>query len=267
MLQYLRTTKIFDFVKSLKIITLSLLFCLSAVNAQNFDINLFREFVKMRVGEGEPVYWYCIGEIYEFPSGKLIAKVEGIDTAKVVKSESTETKVLQLSRKIFFYRDPVTNEILREYNGQKVEPIAYPYQMITYELRDGKMYSTVIQGKQPRIQKITSEGKNIVRKFGDLIVISSPLFINTPNYKAYENYDFFIEPEGIKRAPRYQLSWNRRSFLPSFFGGGDSVFQLVAYRVEKYEQLPASIRQVLEKEAPMWMKPPENLKEIEDLQR
>ncbi len=250
-----------------KAVILLLLMCFSTVRAQDFDLNLFREFVKMRVGEGEPVYWYCIGEIYEFPSGKLIAKVEGIDTARLIKSESTETKVLQLSRKIFFYRDPVTNEVMRVYNGQKVEPIAYPYQMITYELKDGKMYSTVVQGRQPRIQRITSDGKNIVRRFGNLIVISSPLFINTPNYKAYENYDFFIEPEGIKGAPRYQLSWNRRSLLPAFFGGGDSVFQLVAYRVENYEELPVSIRQVLEKEAPMWMKPPENLKEIEELQK
>lgn len=53
---------------------------------------LFSQFVDMRVGTGEPVYWYCIGEVYEYPSGKLVAKVEGIDTARLIPAESTETK-------------------------------------------------------------------------------------------------------------------------------------------------------------------------------
>ncbi|MCS6874720.1 MAG: DUF1838 family protein [Pyrinomonadaceae bacterium] len=233
--------------------------------AQNFTEELFKTFVEMRVGKGEPVYWYCIGEIYEFPSGKLIAKVEGIDTAKILTSESTATRAVQLSRKIFFYRNPTTNEILREYNGLKVEPIAYPYQLIIYELKDGRIISTVTQGKNPKIQRISSSAGTIVRRFDELLVFSSPLFIDSPNYKAYENYDFFIQPDNIK--PKYQLSWFRRSLLPSFFGGKDSVFQLVAYRVDKYEELPASIREVLEKEARMWMQPPKDLKEIEELQK
>lgn len=237
----------------------------ASLQAQNFTEELFRKFVEMRAGKGEPVYWYCIGEIYEFPSGKLIAKVEGIDAARIDLTQSTANRVVQLSRKIFFYKDSSTNEILREYNGQKVEPIAYPYQLITYELKNGKLFTTVVQGKNPRIQKISSTAENIVRRFGELIVFSSPLFINTPNYKAYENYDFFIQPDGVN--PKYQLSWVRRSLLPTFFGAGDSVFQLVAYRVDKYQDLPASIKQVLEKEARMWMQPPKDIKEIEELQR
>jgi len=235
--------------------------------SEKFTPELFREFTEMRVGAGEPVYWYCVGEIYEYPGGKLLAKVEGVDTARRIKSESNATRVLQLSRKIFFYRDAATNEVLKTYNGQNVEPIAYPYQQITYELKDGKMEASVVQGKQPRIQRITSTAENRVRRFGDLTIFSAPLFLNFGSYQAYENYDFLVQPRAAKNAPRYQLSWNRRGALPPFFGGGDSVFQLVSHRVDKYSDLPATLRDVLEREARMWMNPPRDLKEIEELQK
>lgn len=239
----------------------------SFADAQNFTPELYRQFVEMRVGTGEPVYWYCIGEIYSYPDGKLLARVEGVDAARLIKAESSAAKSLQLSRKIFFYRDALRGEVLREANGWKVEPIAYPYQQITYELKDGKLLASVVQGKAPRIQNIASSGQNFVRQLGGATVFSLPLFLNFPTYQAYENYDFFRYPKAVNGVPQFQLSWNRRGALPPFFGGGDSVFQLASHRVDRYADLPASLREVLEKEARLWMNPPKDLKEIEELQK
>jgi hypothetical protein len=250
------------------ILTAIFIFLMSqAIFSQGFDANLFKQFTEMRIGTGEPIYWYCVGEIYEYPSGKLVAKVEGVDTARYIKSESNANKALQLSRKIFFYRDAKTNEVLREINGQKVEPIAYPYQQITYELKGEKLVSSVVQGKAPRVQKIEGGGDMIARQFNGLTMFSAPLFLNFPNYKAFENYDFLIQPKGVKGVPRYQLTWNRRGNLPPFFGGGDSVFQLVSYRVDKYTDLPKTIRGVLESDGKLWMNPPKDLAEIAELQK
>ena len=235
--------------------------------AQSYTPELFKQFVEMRVGAGEPVYWYCVGEIYSYPDGKLIANVEGIDTARLMKSASSAAKSVQLSRKIFFYRDALTNEVLREANGKKVERIAYPYQHITYEYRDKKLLASVVQGKAPRIQNVASTGQNFVRQFGGATVFSLPLFLNFPSYQAYENYDFFRYPKAAKGVPQFQLSWNRRGPLPPFFGGGDSVFQLASYRVDKYADLPQTLRETLEKDARLWMNPPKDLKEIEELQK
>lgn len=256
-------------MKSFCAIFLCILTFSFVLNAQtkNFTPKLFNQFTEMRVGTGEPVYWYCIGEVYEYPSGKLIAKVEGVDTARLIEEESNDFKKLQLSRKVFFYLDPETGEVMREHKGKKVEPIAYPYQQITYEFKDGKMLSGVVQGKAPRIQRIASTGNNLVRDFGGLKIFSAPLFLNFPGYQAYENYDFFVQEKTKRGVPKYQLSWNRRGSLPPFFGGGDSVFQLVSYRIDKYENLPESIRKILESEARLWMKPPKDLKEIAELQK
>lgn len=237
---------------------------------EQFTPDLFAKFVEMRVGKGEPVYWYCVGELYSYPEGKLVARVEGVDTARFIKTESNSTKAIQLSRKTFVYRDPATNEILREIDGKKVVPIEYPYQYITYELKDGKLLSSVEQGKAPNVQRIGSTGTNRIKRYGSTIVFSAPLFLNfeTPRgkYQAYENYDFYYQLKGAGQFP-YQLTWNRRGLLPPFFGGGDSVFQLVSYRVDKYEFLPKSMREYLEKDAPMWKEPPRDLKEIEELQK
>jgi len=244
-----------------------LIFSCSLAGAQEFTPKDFDDFTTMRIGRGEPIYWYCVGEIYEYPSGKLIAKVEGIDTARVVKAESGPTKKLQLSRKIFFYRDPAGGQILRQWNGKKVEPIAYPYQKITYELKDGRIRATVVQGKQPRVQTIESAGTFHIRRFGSTTIFSTPLFLDLPSYKAYENYDFFFNPKATGSAGKYQLTWNRRGSLPPFFGGGDSVFQLVSYRVDRYRDLPASMREALESDGRLWMSPPKDLAEIEELQK
>ncbi len=235
--------------------------------AQGFNPDLFKQFTVMRIGTGEPVYWYCIGEIYEYPSGKLVAKVEGIDTARYVKSESSASTALQLSRKIFFYRDFKTNEILREVNGMKVEPIAYPYQQISYELKGDRIVTSVVQGKTPRVQKIEGGSEMIARRLNGLTIFSAPLFLNFPGSKAFENYDFFIQPKTAKGAPRYQLTWNRRGDLPKFFGGGDSVFQLTSYRIDKYADLPKTMRDALESDGRLWMIPPKDLAEIAELQK
>jgi hypothetical protein len=39
--------------------------CLVTTLGKGFNPRLFKEFVEMRVGTGEPIYWYCIGEISE----------------------------------------------------------------------------------------------------------------------------------------------------------------------------------------------------------
>jgi hypothetical protein len=36
----------------------------------------------MKMGSGETVYWYITGDLYEYPTGRLLAKVEGVDLAR-----------------------------------------------------------------------------------------------------------------------------------------------------------------------------------------
>jgi hypothetical protein len=250
-----------------------------AALAQGFTPELFKQFVEMRVGTGEPVYWYCIGELYSYPDGKLLAKVEGLDTARLVKSETKTDRAMQISRKVFVYRDPGTNEVLKTVKGKLVQHIEYPYQQITYVLREGRLFSTVVQGSGARVQTVGPVGGATVKRLGGGILFATPLFLNfdTPRgkYEAYENYDFWINaprldisahPPRSAGASRYQLSWNRFGDLPPFFGQGKSVMQLVSHRVDNYSDLPATMRDYLETSARLWMRPPRDLEEIRQLQ-
>ena len=235
-----------------------------------FDRESFRQFVTLRAGTGAPVYWYAIGEVYSSPDGKRLLTIEGSDTARMLASSEPDTAI-QLSRKVFVYRDPVTNAILKEYNGQPVTRIAYPYQFITYRLKGDKLTTFVEQGSGANLQKIGPGENFLLRRLGPSLVFSSPLFLNldTPRgrYEAYENYDFVYHPGEKDPAARHQLIWNRLGDLPAFAGKGKAVIQMVGWRVDRFEDLPASIREYITAEAPLWAQPPKDLDEIRALQK
>ncbi|MBM3789452.1 MAG: DUF1838 domain-containing protein [Acidobacteria bacterium] len=240
--------------------------------AQGFDREAFDLFVEARAGSGtSPVYWYSSGEVYSYPEGKLVLRIDGFDTARLLRSESEQDVAYQLSRKIFVYRDAATGRILTQYNGQPVTHIQYPYQYITYMLDGDRLVTFVEQGSGARLQKIGPGDKFIARRIGGSIVYSAPLFLNmeTPagRYEAYENYDFFIDPGAENTTDRCRLSWVRYGDLPRFVGAGKAVIQMVAYRVDRFEDLPASIREYVAGRARLWMEPPRNLEEIRSLQK
>ncbi|GEM_PF-907981 len=240
----------------------------AAMNGKgSFNQKLFDKFVEMRVGTGSPVYWYCIGELYSYPDGRLIAKVEGIDTARLFRE--SPARAVQLNRKIFIYRDAATGEVIRTNQGKTVQPIAYAYQVITYELKGDRLVTFVEQGSGAYVQKIGPGYGTFAREINGLTVFSAPLFLNIESprgkYEAYENYDFWVPP--MKSNAPYQLSWNRFGDLPPFFGTGKSIMQLVCYRIDTYAALPATMRDYLEKEAQLWMQPPANMAEIKELQK
>ncbi|MEX1309769.1 MAG: hypothetical protein AB1Z65_05065, partial [Candidatus Sulfomarinibacteraceae bacterium] len=127
---------------------------LASAEGGGFDGELFESFLKARVGTGEPVYWYSIGEVYSSPDGALLARMEGFDTARLVRDETDPHTAYQLSRKTFVYRDPATNEVFREVNGKPATHIKYPYQYITYKLVDDRMQTFVEQGSGAQLRKL-----------------------------------------------------------------------------------------------------------------
>lgn len=239
-------------------------------NGPGFDRESFRQFVSLRAGTGTPVYWYALGEVYSYPEGKRLLLIEGSDTARRLDSAEPDTAI-QLSRKVFVYRDPVTKALVKEWEGRPVNGIAYPYQFITYSLVGDRLRTFVEQGSGVNLQRIGPGENFLLRRLGTSAVYSAPLFLNldTPRgrYEAYENYDFVFHPSESDPAARHQLIWNRFGDLPAFIGKGKAIIQMVGWRVERFEDLPASIREYIRAEAPLWMAPPKDLDEIRALQK
>lgn len=100
-------------------------------------IDPFEVWGKMRLGLGTGpgsneggVFWVGGGALYEAYSGEMLAIFEGFDIGKGKRMGAGHIR--QLSRKIFWFRDPKTGEIMTEYKGEPVKPIVYDSQMIDY---------------------------------------------------------------------------------------------------------------------------------------
>ena len=234
-----------------------------------FDEDLFEVFLKARVGTGEPIYWYSIGEVYSYPDGALLARMEGFDTARLLMDESDPHTAYQLSRKTFVYRDPVTNEIFREVDGKPATQIKYPYQFITYKLEGDQLLTFVEQGSGARLRKLGPMDTMAAQRLGDVAQFAAPLFLNfeTPRgkYEAFEHYDFFIQPDGSMQPN--QLSWLRYGDLPPFLGPGKTVIHLVGWRVDSFDDLPDTMKEWVKTDAQLWREPPKDMEEIKELQK
>lgn len=242
----------------------------SAEETGEFTQEIFDTWIEARAGTGAPVYWYSTGTVRAYPSGELLYTMEGFDTAVAYRPEGRGAPIAhQYGRKIFIYRDPATGEVAREAGGMAIDPIAYPYQFIEYRLEEGDVIAVVEQGSGGRIQSIEAEPMSW-RRLGDTYIFTAPLFLDFAipgtdrRIEAWENYDFFIQPEGVER--RHQLSWARIGRMPPWAGGQMAVLHLVNWRVDTYEELPASIRAYVEAEAPLWLSPPADLAAIRALQ-
>ena len=238
--------------------------------AEGFDRRSFETFVDARTGTGEPVYWYSVGTLRAYPSGELLARVEGYDTSRSDRPEPGTDQARQFSRKIYIYRDPVTGAVLRERNGLPVAPVAYPYQFITYSLSGDRVQTMVEQGAGARLQRIGPGDSMSVRAIGDAYVFSAPLFLDFPTpsgarYQAFENYDFFIQREGGASIAN-QLSWVRYGDAPPWAGGRAAIMHLVTWRIDRYADVPATLRDYIETDAPLWRAPPEGIEDIRRLQ-
>ena len=239
--------------------------------AEGFDQNAFDRFVDGRVGTGEPVYWYSIGTIRSYPDGELLFGMEGFDAARRFSPDAEKAYAEQYNRKIYFYTDAETGDVLEEHDGETVSPIAYPYQFITYELKGDAVETFVEQGKAPNIRRLGPSQNMSARSVADTLVVTAPVYLDFPipntdrRIDAFENYDFFFHPEGSVREP-HQLAWVRYGDLPAWAGGGKGIYHLVTWRADSWEEIPERLRVYIEKKYPLWTEPPASLEEVRALQ-
>lgn len=255
------------------------LFCIKVANAEPTTTSsrervpeVLRAWVDARAGTGEPVHWVAEGGVYAYPSGEKLFGMIGFDSSTVIWPENPKDEVVHLTRKTFTYTDPVTGHILTEFNGKPVEPIAYPYQLITYRMENSLIYGDVEQGVAPRIQQIKSKDGMRVRMIGtDTMAVTASIFLDLPlpgggQYQAWENYDFFIHTGGSVDEP-HQMSWQRYGSLPAWAGTGKAIYHLLSWRVGSEEEFPPALLKWAKTEMPKWLKPPASINEVRALQQ
>ncbi|MEM7662152.1 MAG: hypothetical protein AAF292_07870 [Pseudomonadota bacterium] len=239
--------------------------------SDGFNEDNYEAFMDGRVGTGEPVYWYSVGTIKSYPEGELLFQMEGFDAARAHRPDPEEALTHQYNRKIYFYKNAETGDILTEWNENPIEPIAYPYQFITYELKGETIETMVEQGKEPNIQRLGPGTDISARQVGDSLVVTAPVYLDFEipgtdrRIDAFENYDFFFHPEGSVTEAN-QLAWVRYGDLPAWAGGGKAIYHLVTWRIDDWADMPSSMKETIERDYPLWMAPPASIEDIRALQ-
>jgi hypothetical protein len=241
------------------------------VRAEGFDRQVFDRWVEARAGRGDPVYWYSSGTVTEYPSGRILARMEGFDTARRVWPDRKRAEAYQLSRKIYVFRDVETNAVLRSFNGKPIDSVRFPYQFITYRLRGDELETLLEQGSGAARLNLGPSTGIAVRRLGRSLVFTAPLYLDVPGPAGiartlFENYDFFIQPAARDPREQYQLSWVRYGNRGAF-SDQPTITHMVSWRVDRFESLPQTIRDYVMSEAPLWRAPPRDLDEIRRLQQ
>lgn len=243
-----------------------------AVADGGFDRDLFKQWVTARAGGGTgAVYWYSEGDVTEYPSGKVLVRMEGFDVSHLVWPDPKVDTAYQLSRKIYLFRDLKTNEVIREFNGKPVAVVKFPYQYITYSRDGDKLNTWVEQGSGPSYLKLGPESDIQVRRLGRTSVFSAPLYLDVKGPAGvqrtlFENYDFFIQPAAKDPREQFQLSWLRYGSRGGF-SDQPTITHMVSWRVDRFADLPLAMRTFIETEARLWLEPPKDLAEIQRLQK
>ncbi len=243
----------------------------TGAHAEGFNAKLFERWVDMRVGSGKPVYWYSEGTIRGYPGGELLATMRGYDTARLDRNQSEDGKAVQLSRKIYIYQDAATGEIVTRADGSPVAPIAYPYQLISYELKGNILETFVDQGAGKSYRRIGPGSSTRAQRLTSGVLYNAPLYLDFPlpgdrRYQTFENYDFF-SPDNDPYSGSF-ITFIRYGDAPDWIEGTDKiVMHLITRRYDRYKDVPEDFRRWIEAEAPMWQEPPRDLAEIEALQQ
>ncbi|MEO1034032.1 MAG: hypothetical protein AAFX44_00605 [Pseudomonadota bacterium] len=237
----------------------------------SFDLDTFQRWVTMRVGDGSPVYWFSEGTVRAYPGGRLIATMEGYDTARLDPTQTSPRRAVQLSRKTYIYRDPATGDVFKRSDGTDVAPIAYPYQLISYELKDdGTLETFVDQGSGKRYRRIGPGSSTKALRLDSGVLYNAPLYLDFElpggnRYQTFENYDFF-SPDSDPAGGSF-ITFLRYGDAPDWATGTDKiVMHLTTRRYDSFADVPARFRTWIEAHAEMWREPPRDMNEIRELQ-
>lgn len=229
---------------------------------------LLNGWLALRGGENTPAFWYSEGLIRPIKTqGAVQSRMVGVETWVTPAELRTTTSAVSLSRKIFFFLDPETNEItLDPSTGGPRRPSIFAYQVRRFTLIDGSIDYEV---ESHDLRGIRQGGIGVtytVTKTGDQLHVNYASFPRRAGpdgkvgVRSGEVYDYVDNGQEISETPaRYQMTWVGTNL------DGDIANQR-GRRYDAFNDIPnAWLKDIIREKAPLWTGPPLNMDEIEDL--
>jgi hypothetical protein len=237
-----------------------------------FDAEAFRRLVSFRVGTGEEKFFYTFGDVRAQPGGEVIFHYEGVETCRENPQTTTPTSATQLSRRIFFYKNPQTGEYIRSFQGEPVAPVAYPYLIMQWNLdSEGKVQIKGTQGQVPRVVSLNIEVPTVRRLPNDVLHFPVNLFFQAGSYSFHEMGTYISDPRASNGKSFESGHFVRIQPMPAWASKTHSapnvVLDLSVVEVGGFHQLPARLQSVLADEFPLYAKPPKDLEECLRIQQ
>jgi len=237
-----------------------------SAGANGFTPEIFETFVDSNMGlDGSPVYYYSTGTVREFPGGRLLANIEGVDMARLLRRDEDGT-VHKAARKMYILRDPESGEVIDTIAGKPDTRYFYPYQYMTFRLDGDRLKGTSTQGAGDQVRTVDIGANFQARKVGDTTVFSAPNFRALPDGTgSFEMYEFWVPPRSAGIEPPATLTLTLVNWHP--IGEGKPVYtHRTTWRVDDFAELPESLRSYIAERAPLYREPPRDMAEIERLQ-
>ncbi|MDP6615996.1 MAG: hypothetical protein QF790_02370 [Gammaproteobacteria bacterium] len=232
----------------------------------------FARYIKLRMGEGDPVYWYGVGDATFFPKGQMFMRTEGYDTGRLYSFDAEKNEAVGLTRKLVVLRNPADGAILTDPKGNPAWLNQFTYQLFRMRLQDGFLVYEVEQGKGGERETVVDGlHRSEVQHYAGMTVFTTPVNYTLPAISGaagpepvWENYDFIERTYGGGLS--YEAIWAGNFPLPPFMGPGRSSMHGYFQRYDNYTDVPATLRDFVEEHAPMWKEPPRDMDEIRELQ-
>ena len=236
-------------------------------------ITAFRK-VQCSTEDSRPTVYYWVGETYSRVPGepdRLLFRFEGMNTRQCVTviDPIRGQGFRQVSREILFYQDPTTGEIIDEWqnpwSGETVQVLHIANDPVNFRApifplkADGKPFETDLQVMGDHWWSTTTV----------------PLFYRNPlggdfqdhvggTYHAVEMFNFFGRMSDLTdpqtRSADVNVAWARISdWLPwmKMRGrAGNLYFNGAGRKLDRYAELPASMRAAIEARGPIYKEPP-----------
>jgi hypothetical protein len=228
----------------------------SRTGAGGFDDRSFSEFIDARLGTGDAVYYYGVGDMLSFPKFEPVARLETIEVVKLYPAQDQSRVANQLSRRLLRFLDPLTGDVLTDDQGRPRADFSLDSQHVVYRLNDkGFVQFEGRQNSGPHSWSFTGGEATEFNRLGDMGIATLPVTVSTGEQQYWETQEYLIHPEGNPE-PRFQSTWYWYGTAPEWVDTATCSMHGHQWRYDRSEDLPENIREFLNGDGTAWAEPP-----------
>jgi hypothetical protein len=216
-----------------------------------FDRDSFRAYVSAQGGERAPLMFVYRGTTLDVPSGRVLAVVDGFQIAHATLPDA-QGRAYAWRRAFLLYRDATSGVVLRHYPDVRASRTAPPLSITRLALIGDVLEPIALSGVRggpPR--RVVANERLAARRDGRDFVFQRVLTPPNPIEQPVEIMETLVRSSGGTARDRLRMSMtkvaNNTDFLPP---GGRHVLYMTWRPVERWADVPESLRQFVDTEAP-----------------